>query len=307
MAPAPVLVVVHNHRYPANIAVLDRLYAGRFSRVFHLVPFHRDGPAHVVPVYEHSHQFQGYITQGLHAFHDPSAPAPHYLFIGDDVLLHPGINERTYLARFGVEEDMGFLPGFLEPHRFPGHWRRIGEVVRYRPEAPGVEAGRLLPPPEEARCLLARHGVESAPLPHTKAIGPAPTLRPLAPWLRWWKQRLSSPPGGHHPPGYPLVGSYSDVFIVPGNGLADFAHYCGLFAATRLFAELAIPTALALSTARIRTEKDLAEKGGALWTSDELRSLDRFGNDLDALLVDFPADTLYLHPVKLSRWRLSEP
>lgn len=34
------LIVVYNHRYDRNIEVVERIYAGRFSNIFHLVPFY---------------------------------------------------------------------------------------------------------------------------------------------------------------------------------------------------------------------------------------------------------------------------
>lgn len=34
------LVIIHNHRYDANIPRLDEIYKSRFSHIFHLVPFY---------------------------------------------------------------------------------------------------------------------------------------------------------------------------------------------------------------------------------------------------------------------------
>ena len=112
-----------------------------------------------------------------------------------------------------------------------------------------------------------------------------------------------------------LAGSYSDICGVSAGTVRRFGHYCGVFAAAGLHAELAIPTALVLSAGHIVTEKDLSLRGRALWPDgwnrlhgendlahDELKELDRYNRNLDNLLQNFPEGYLYLHPVKLSGW-----
>ena len=59
---------------------------------------------------------------------------------------------------------------------------------------------------------------------------------------------------------------------------------------------------MVLSAQEIVTEKDLTLKGEALWESSALKILDKYDNKLSALLADFPASHLYLHPIKLSKW-----
>lgn len=100
---------------------------------------------------------------------------------------------------------------------------------------------------------------------------------------------------------YPMVGSYSDIFIVDSKSIADFSHYCGIFAVTELFVEIAIPTSLVLTGAKISQESDLTLNGGAIWHSDELNNiLNDYDYSLKNLLNNFPKDKLYLHPIKLS-------
>ena len=76
-----------------------------------------------------------------------------------------------------------------------------------------------------------------------------------------------------------------------------------MFAATKLFVELAIPTALVLSADKIVTEEDLELKGKPLWSKQDFKILDKYDHQLNKLLNDFPANHLYLHPVKLSKWK----
>ena len=75
---------------------------------------------------------------------------------------------------------------------------------------------------------------------------------------------------------YPLVGGYSDVCIVTAAAIRDFAHHCGVLAASGLFVEHAIPTALALSAQAISVGSALKLHGRALWTPEELRELDAY-------------------------------
>lgn len=302
MSQEPALIIIHNHKFPRNIGVLDELYRDRFSVVRHLVPFHHGTEPHVIAVHEHSHQFQGYVAQGLKHFHDPARPHPHYLFVADDLLLNPVINATNYREHLALRPDGGFLPGFIQLHRYGAHWRRIPEAMRYRTDQAGVFGARELPSVEEAIDLFARHGLEHGNIPAHLIAGPRSYQRGPIGLMRWMSKRLRASRSGTKPP-YPLVGGYSDIFAVPGASMAQFAHYCGVFAATRLFVELAIPTAMALSVRSISTEKDTVLKGRALWTAEELAVLEPYGFDLKALLRAFPEGYLYLHPVKLSQWK----
>ena len=88
------LIIIYNHRYEKNIDVLERIYRGRFTDIFHLMPFYTGNKKNVIPVYENSMYFQGYVSQGLKAIFDEKYS--HYLFVADDLILNPVINEATY-------------------------------------------------------------------------------------------------------------------------------------------------------------------------------------------------------------------
>jgi hypothetical protein len=92
-----VLVIIHNHPHYANIATLDRLYGSRFRHIRHLAPFYTGPASHVVPVYENSRFFQGYVSQAVSQIVDDAFD--HYLFVADDLLLRPDISEDTYRER----------------------------------------------------------------------------------------------------------------------------------------------------------------------------------------------------------------
>lgn len=110
-----------------------------------------------------------------------------------------------------------------------------------------------------------------------------------------------------------MAASYSDTLLVSGDVMSKFAHYCGVFGATSLFVEVAVPTALVLaSNQKIKTEKDISKKGRSYWkTSDNVfcddpqytwDNLENEYKNLDDMIARFPENAIYLHPVKLSKW-----
>lgn len=62
------LSIIFNHKYDINIPLLERMYNKRFSSLFYIVPFSSgkiEGVSsnRIIPVYETSYCFQGYISQ----------------------------------------------------------------------------------------------------------------------------------------------------------------------------------------------------------------------------------------------------
>ena len=313
------LVIIYNHRYDGNISIVEDLYRERFSKIFHLVPFYDGDRPNVIPVYENSFYFQGYLAQGLKHFFKPEFE--HYLFIADDLILNPVINEGNYRHHLGLYDGSSFIPNFISLHEMKNYWSRTREAYEFTIKKKGVEIVNELPSCDEALARFRAHDLEIRPLRH-RQVFPSPGLS-SGDWLRMiarkqrqlfhlltdgvmkWKYNLS----------YPLVGSYSDICAVSNGTVRRLGHYCGVFAAAGLHAELAIPTALVLSSGKIVTEKDLSLRGRALWPDgwnrlhgendlahDEMKTLDRFGKNLNNLLQNFPEGYLYLHPVKLSGW-----
>ncbi len=77
-----------------------------------------------------------------------------------------------------------------------------------------------------------------------------------------------------------------------------------MFSATNLFVEIALPTSLVLSAKEIVSEKDLKLQGKALWWETKDQELDKYDHSLKQLLDQFPINYLYLHPIKLSKWKM---
>ena len=57
------LLVVYNHRFDKNIGRIRELYANRFSYVYHVMPFYDGNEPDVIPVFDSSYCFSGYIAQ----------------------------------------------------------------------------------------------------------------------------------------------------------------------------------------------------------------------------------------------------
>lgn len=317
-------MIIYNHHYPQNIERLTQLYGPRFSNIFHLIPFYMGNIRNVIPIYENSLQFQGYIAQGFSIY--SKVECEHFIFMADDLLLNPKVDENSYQEFFGLDSSSDFFPEFLPLHEMKTFWWRMGEALRWEIETHGIEISSLLPTPDQAMEIFGKMGWKTN-LSSTKSILEPWRLKPLDSIYRPWRLRrflsdigrwtganimihrrrtnlrleLKHQGRGLDRLSYPLVGGYSDLVVISRENLKKFAYYCGMFAAGRLHVELAIPTALVLSSKKVITEKNLLRSGRAYW-GDEVNELDIYGASLDNLLANFPDDKLYIHPIKLSQW-----
>lgn len=262
----------------------------------------------MIPVYCSSIYFQGYVAQAFKQIYKDSFD--HYLFIGDDLILNPVINESNYRQHFRVDLETCFIPRLSPLAESKHYWSVNFEAILYNVESPGVEAQQQMPSYEEAEQLLERHGIKNTAL-KMEQIWKHPAsvkeyFQTIANDKKYLLRALRSKLGkNQYQLTYPLVRSYADIFLVSKNALPGFSHYCGVTATTRLFAELGVPTSLAFAAKKIVTEKELNLRGRALWTKSDLSILDQYQYDLTKLLSNFPAEHLYLHPVKLSKWKIS--
>lgn len=81
------LLVIYNHRYDANISKINRIYEGRFSKVYHVMPFYEGDEPNVITVYESSFCFEGYLAQALLQIPEEYS---YYFYVADDIVLNPG-------------------------------------------------------------------------------------------------------------------------------------------------------------------------------------------------------------------------
>lgn len=318
------LIIIYNHQYNKNIELVEKIYGQRFRNIYHLVPFYNGNKSNVIPVYENSYYFQGYLAQGFKSYFNEKYE--HYFFIADDMLLNPIINESNYKDHFNLTKESCFLPEFIQLHEMRGRWPRLLESFMYKSKLPGLEINGQLPTYEDAIKLFNNFGLAIKPL-DIRQLWRVPDS--MADWkfvfksqkrnffkyiklfftARFGKTKYDLP--------YPLVGSYSDICIISSDSIQQFSHYAGVFAASRLFVEVALPTALVLSAKEIVTEKSLQLKGKALWPDGSYRlngdpnpvkgdytELEKYKFDIHTLLNNFPENYIYLHPIKLSKWKM---
>src|SRR5258706_7268852 len=302
------LIIVFNHRYDKNIAVLKKIYSSRFSNIYFLVPFYDGDDPNVIPVYESSHFFQSYFAQGFNRFFREEFT--HYIFTGDDCLLNPFITEHNFLEQTGLPATSDFISSIIELHKITGgSWWHTYKAVDFFDNRKGAEIKKELTSNEEAVKKFLRHGIEVLPLTKQNIFG---TRTP--PGKKWWQYWLFKQyhlnykwkqykRNGKIRLPYPVVGSYSDVIVTTKKSIYDFCRYCGIMGAVGLFVELAIPTSLLLSSDSVMQEKDIRLKGRSLWSAPEVEEVEkRYNKSLAQLMKEFPADQLYFHPVKLSKW-----
>lgn len=295
------LIVIYNHQYNKNIEIIENIYRSRFSSIYHLVPFYNGNKSNVIAVYENSYYFQGYVAQGFKYFFKETFN--HYLFIADDLILNPKINEENYIELFKLSDNTCFLSEIISIHEREDGWPRINDAFYYKISVAGVEAEEQLPSYADALCALKKFGLQVKPLSYHQIWRKPTSIKdylsifkkdPKYIIRKWSKKKYKMV--------YPFIGGYSDIFLVSANSIKQFCHYCGVFAATNLFVEVALPTSMVWSATEIITEKELILQGKALWTKEDFIILGKFNNNLKSLLENFPETYLYLHPIKLSKW-----
>jgi hypothetical protein len=313
--PNVALIIIYNHRYDKNIDRLEQLYQNKFSHIYHLIPFYDGEKENVIPVYGRSIFFQDYMAQGYNVFFKKDYK--HYFFVADDMILNPMINENNYQTSFKLDENTSFISELVSLHdrtdaicpSTNGFWLGTMSAYYHKMKQKYVEVGNEIPTFIEAIAKLELQEISVEPILKEKLFG-RPTIKPKslgdkARMLAWLYTTIRHPLKKEFDLPYPFVGAYSDMIIVSSETIKEFCHYCGVFASTCLFAEVAIPTALVLATKqKIRVQKELDFSGRALWqVKEDHLFLEKNFKDLNDILVNFPSNYIYLHPVKLSKWK----
>lgn len=291
--PKVALMVIYNHRFDQNIPCVEALYKGKFSHIFHIMPFYDGDRENVIPVFESSFYFEGYVAQAYQ--HVKHMGFTHFFFVADDMVLNPIVNEKNLWEAIGLEQDECLHSGRYGWNHLQtyGYWKWTFNALKYQVRQKGVEVEKILPSAEEARRRFDFHHIPYSKVKLSTLFGhgfkrSCYTLLQM-PFSRSFK--------------YPLVAGYSDLFLIPAEIMPKFTTYCGAFAATKLFVEVAIPTALALAADKIKFVCDTKLGYGAIWKQDDTAWLDQMNYSLSKLLDEYPKDTLFLHPIKLSKWK----
>lgn len=303
------LMIIYNHRYDKNIEKIEALLKGKFSNIYHIIPFYDGTKENVITIYESSFFFSGYIAQAYEKIKNQNFT--HFIFTADDIIINPIINENNFLEIIGLKDNESFIPKFIEfGVKTKEIWHRIGDAIKYNPYnvSSGAEIKTILPSYTIAKEYFRKYDLnKSFSIPFIKALRNLISMHSiyhsyiytLMPALI----KLIKHPFSEYKLNYPLVGSYSDFFITTADVMPKFSQYCGAFAATNLFVEIAIPTALVLAATNIKTEKDTILKGKAFWNNEIEQQCQKYHYRLEELLNNFPKEQIYHHPVKLSKWK----
>ena len=315
-------MVIFNHNFEKNIPVIRRIYARRFSQVVQLMPFYSGNDPDVIRVFGNSFQFHAYIAQARRFLH--AIPCDRYLFIGDDLVLNPELNEGSLAALMKLDGHTCFHPGMHDVSRGE-FYRGTMEAHNFGVPPPGLDPSALqgIPTYDEAFSILHRKGLMAT----TRLRRVKPYL-PLfeKPWRQhgyenykilrarlwhlrnslkyWFENRVAA---------YPVVFGYSDIFSIPRVYFDEYCDFLEVFASIGMFVELAIPTAFALHDWPMVCENDLALSPLNLWFPQDPRLFKEKAAKIEEVSTAanyqinnlhqaFPGNHLYIHPFKLSKW-----
>ncbi|MEO8613576.1 MAG: hypothetical protein ABI600_00420 [Luteolibacter sp.] len=315
------LVAVFNHKYEKNIGIIESYYGGRFNNIWHLMPFAGYGKPGVIPVYDGSFTFQSFVAQAWKTLRE--SDADYFLFISDDLILDPTINQSNLEQVLALEGGGAFVPQLIDLStgtygRGVIEMKKLEKIVHH-----GLEIGSELPEREAAKNLISRHITLKSDVLRRYVPYQARVIHPVLSNLKGNWGHLKANIWHHREQlrhrlkpvkmSYPFVGGNSDIFAVPADRMEAFVHLCGIFSSMRVFVELAIPTALAMCCERLVTEQDTPRSGinyVSKWIESEvtrkrllLRQIQQTTNSsLSNLAAQWPQEYMYLHPLKLSKW-----
>lgn len=296
------LVIIFNHRYDANIGKLRKIYKERFSRMFFLVPFYQGNEEDVIPVYESSYEFSGYLIQSYSRLVE--CDTDFFLFVGDDCIINPCIDECNAVSEFGLSDKELFLSHVTKLNTEKGfswiHARKAPEALVSR----AVEWKKELPLYEEAldkfknffQCEIEEEYTDEFFAGMMKNENEAEHFKAISDFLQ-----LN---GNSRRIIYPLAWGYADIFLLKRNRLFSIARINGIFSAMNLFVEIAFPTSVVLEISRdkVQTMGDLNNYSSkVVWSRVEKEELQKDYISIDDLMQKWPEDILFMHPIKLSR------
>ncbi len=304
MKPKIALLILYNHKFEKNIERLKDLYKGKFTYIYQLIPFYEGSDPSVIPVYGSSYFFQTFISQAYSRLKGDGFT--HYFVVADDMLLNPILTENNLFSQLGISEQDAFISNLQALQKMQTRLVWMKNALKYRIKQKGLEIENILPSKEIAKLKFKEYGLPTGciPVKYFFQIKRRSSLfYSILYNLRDFVKDI--PFLFHRSLEYPIVKAYSDILLVPADNMNKFATYCGAFASSGLFVELAVPTSMVLSVEKdhIKTCADTKLKYGAIWTNEEMTDLTcKYNYSLEKLLDDYPEGTFFLHPIKLSKW-----
>lgn len=297
------LIILFNHRFDKNIERLETMYRNRFRNRYYLVPFYDGDRDNVIPVYECSYQFQGYLAQGFDRFFKDEYE--HYIIVADDMIINPLIDENNYKQYFKLEKECGYISYYYPLSQWPCGFERIENALTAHTLHKGVNAEEELPKACEAFEAARQKGFDNYSFSRRTAFQDK-FLKDLK---YWTSSRSRVHLLGRIMLGmtlkleYPFMYAYSDIFIISKEAIKEFCRICGVFAAMRLHVETAIPTAMLLTEKKIVLNEDLGYKAHLMWDRNERKAVgEKYHFRVAELMDDWEKDVVCIHPIKLSQW-----
>ena len=319
--PKVCLVVIFNHRYDKNLPLLRKIYGGQFSEIRFLMPFYDGSDADVIPVYESSHQFQGYFIQAYDKLKD--IQCTHYLFIGDDLIINLNFDEMNVVARTNMYGKK-FLTTNFAPLNSPNMFRWTWVATSSKPFYDRFTTWKdSLYSYGEAMSKFNNFFGEKYKEFYDEAFFGDPNepgSNSIGGWnnskdfLRNVEYFVAINGNTLHIP-YPMARGYSDIFCIDKANLFEFSRLCGIFSGMNMFCEIAIPTAVVLlykrndvkllkNSPKFSYKKTLSiESGLILWGNERIAFENRYNKDFSKLLKEWDERIICIHPIKLSGWK----
>ncbi len=300
------LVVIFNHRYDDNIIKIRKLYGERFDKIVMLMPFYDGKDPDVIPVYESSFQFEGYLIQAYEKLRE--IDADNYIFIGDDVCLHPelsGENIERFLNFYEKKVFIATLYRINTPYQFAWPSSRDSSIPFFQR---GTRWKSSVPDYADAlKCFEEFYG-EKYNEEYTDAFFEGRCdgeedeehRRAVEAFLKANRNTRKIP--------YPMGWGYCDFFVITREQLFSISRLCGVFSAMNMFVEIAIPTAIILTTRRrdVVLLPETGYKWELYWGDKRKEFEDKYHKDVGYLYENWNPKTLFVHPVKLSAWSLEK-
>lgn len=307
--PKTCLVVIFNHRFDKNLPLLRKIYGSRFSNIRFLMPFYDGADSDVIPVYESSYQFQGYLIQAYEKLKD--IPCSHYLFIGDDLIINPNFDELNFIPSSKMY-DKKFLSAEFTPLNSPNKFKRWSIVDSSKPFYNRYTSWQesLYSYDEAMAKFNDFFGAKYKEIyeadffgnpnePGGNIVGkwdnPEEFLKMVSHFIGTNKSSFNIP--------YPMAhqGGVADIFCVSKESLFALSRLCGIFSAMKLFVEIALPTAVVLLFKR--NEVEFIKYGLWLWKDKRTAFENYYDKDFSRLYSEWNEKLFCIHPVKLSRWK----
>lgn len=307
------LVIEFNHRFDNNLPLLRKIYGERFSEIRFLMPFYDGADSDVIPVYESSYQFQGYLIQAYEKLKD--IPCTHYLFIGDDLIINPTFDEKNFVERTNMQ-DKKFLCMKLAPlnssNKFKWWWT---ESFSSKPffDRSTTWQGSLYAYDEAMAKFNDFFGAKYKET-YDEAFFGDPNVPGRNLMHRWnnaeefsrvVEEFKKSNGNTLHIP-YPMAfrGGGGDIFCISKDSLFEFSRLCGIFSAMNMFVEIAIPTAAVLTFKRSEVEFFPNEVLLFFWSGNDRKAFaEKYDTDFSRLYNEWDEKIFSIHPVKLSGWK----